>query len=325
MKNQPGNSWPNGWLVIINPNAGKRRGRKDWHIIESLLKEAGFRFDAVFTGEKGEALSLAGEHLKAGISKIIMVGGDGTANEVVNGIFHQEKIPVENIVLGMIPVGTGNDWGRMYRIPGNYKKAVEVLREGITFRQDVGYVTYKNQGGADDKRYFANSAGIGYDALVARKTNKLKESGKGGLLSYLSQLVSGLIKYKYNEIRLEIDGKVVFEGPFFTLSLGHCCYNGGGMKQLPYAIPDDGLFDVSVIKAVKKRIIFRNIPRVYDGSHVKLPFVNTHRGSEILLTGLSGPIPDLETDGESLGQGPFRFSVIPKSLNVIVNKDWSRE
>jgi YegS/Rv2252/BmrU family lipid kinase len=317
----PNKDWLKRWFVVVNKNAGNRKAGKDWTAIKELLTNNGFDFHAFFTNDRGDAVQIVRDQLEKGLRKMIVVGGDGTVNEAVNGIFGQGNLSATDVILGLVPVGTGNDWGRMYGTPKNYEEAVMLIKYGKVFHQDIGFVNFELDG-HEFTQYFANNSGIGYDARVAKETNKLKEKGRAGTLAYLSVLVSGLFKYRYQKIRMEIDGKTVFEGPYFTLTLGICSYNGGGMKQLPHAVPDDGQLEVTVIRAVRKDIIIRNLYKVYSGSHVKLPIVDTYRGSEVKIYGIDVEIPELETDGESYGEGPFSFGVLPKALGIIVRNDW---
>ena len=121
------------WYIIINPNAGKRKGAKDWHLISQLLTGAGIRFESVFTTHPHHAISLTKEAIASGWKKFVVVGGDGTMNEVVNGILEQQLVPSSDIQLGMISIGTGNDWARMFGIPFDYAGAVDTLRREQTF------------------------------------------------------------------------------------------------------------------------------------------------------------------------------------------------
>jgi YegS/Rv2252/BmrU family lipid kinase len=251
-----------------------------------------------------------------------VVGGDGTLNEVVNGMFRQDSCPTTDITLGMIMVGTGNDWGRMYNIKPKYKKAVKILRKQRLFVQDAAMVTYYD--GQDQKsRYFVNMAGMGYDALVAQMTNNLKEMGKGGPLAYMMNLFKGLFRYRHVQMRIEVDDALVFEGRVFSMSVGICKYNGGGMMQLPAAIPDDGLIDLTIIKNATKLDVVKHIKKLYDGTFIDLPIVETHRGRRVEINSLTAHPIFLETDGESLGHSPFRFSVIPRSVRIITGKNWN--
>jgi diacylglycerol kinase family enzyme len=214
----------------------------------------------------------------------------------------------------MIPVGSGNDWCRMFSIPFDYQKAIHVLKQKKVFLQDAGKVTYYHK---DDqvKRYFMNVAGMGYDALVAKKTNLLKEKGVGGQLTYLYFVFASLFQYKFIEAVIEVDGKLAFRGEIFSMNVGICKYNGGGMKQVPFAIPDDGLLDVTLIKKTSKWMVVRYARKLFDGSLVDLPMVDTYKG-EIIRIRSTGKV-FLETDGESLGHSPFIFEVLPRCIRIV--------
>lgn len=304
------------WMVIVNPNAGVRKGEKDWGKIYDLLYKSGLKFDSVFTKHKEHAIALTTKFIKKGYRKFLVVGGDGTLNEVVNGIFFQKNVPTDEFLIAMMPVGTGNDWCRMFNIPFNYRKAIKAVKQGETLIQDVGKVSYFISS-TPKRRYFVNVAGMGYDAVVAAKTNKDKEHGKGGVLTYLKNLFTSLLFYKHTNTEIIIDnnGKS-HKSETFSLSVGICKYNGGGMKQLPNAIPDDGLFDITLIKKLGKFTVLKQVKNLYDGSFINHPKVRTYRGASIQIE--SDPPINLEVDGESLGHSPFQFEIIPKSLRVVV-------
>lgn len=306
----------NQWMAIINPNAGIGRGKKDWELINQLLIKNDISFDTQFTKHKEHAIALTTKFIKKGYRKFLVVGGDGTLNEVINGIFFQKNIPTQEFTIGMIPIGTGNDWCRTFHIPFDYEKAIGVIKKGGTIYQDVGKVNYFNSKNPK-RRYFVNVAGIGYDAVVAAKTNKDKEMGKGGALTYLKNLFTSLLFFKHSETEITIDGQPeIRKNKTFSLSVGICKYNGGGMKQLPNAIPDDGLLDMTHIKKLGKFTVLKEVKNLYDGSFVKHPKVETLTGKFFYI--ISNPIITLEADGESLGHSPFTFEIIPKSLQVVV-------
>jgi YegS/Rv2252/BmrU family lipid kinase len=306
------------WYAIINPLAGSGKGKTDWPQIESLLKVNGIDFDFVFTTHKYHAVELTVNAINQGYKKLIAVGGDGTLNEIVNGVFIQTKYPTTEVVLGVIAVGTGNDWSRMYKIHSTYEGKISAIKTGNLFLQDVGKVEYE-ESKVKQARYFANAAGVGFDAEVARRTNKLKESGHHGKILYMGSLVRALFDYKPSLINIAIDGKKV-GGTIFSLTVGIGRYNGGGMMQLPNAISDDGLFDVTVIRQIRRFEVIRNIYRLYNGTILSHPKISGHTGKSVII---SSDIPiGLEVDGESLGVSPFTFGVVPKSINVIVGADF---
>jgi YegS/Rv2252/BmrU family lipid kinase len=306
------------WMVIVNPHAGVGKGEKDWGKIYDILVKYDIPFDSVFTKHKEHAISLTTKYIKKGYRKFIVAGGDGTLNEVLNGIFYQKNIPTADFLLSMIPVGTGNDWCRMFNIPFKYTGAVKAIKNEKVFTQDIGKVHYHNSKTLR-KRYFINVAGMGYDAIVAAKTNKDKEMGRGGVLTYLKNLISSLLFYKHSNTEVIIeDGKEHFKDKTFSLSVGICKYNGGGMMQLPHAIADDGLLDMTHIKKLGKLTVLKEVKNLYDGSFVNHPKVDTYTGKSFKIS--SEPPISLEVDGESLGHSPFEFEIIPKSLRVVTGK-----
>jgi YegS/Rv2252/BmrU family lipid kinase len=303
------------WLVIVNPNAGRKRGEKDWSQISGLLSLHDIDYNVVFTERKRHAIELTQRAINEGFRKIVAVGGDGTMNEVVNGVFLQETCPTNLITLGIITVGTGNDWGRMFGIPGDYEGAVRLISDGVTCLSDAGVVEYNTDQGRD-KRYFINIAGLGFDALVVRRTNAQKEKGKNSKAIYFYNLLSSLLLYRHTHTDVVIDGRLI-TNQTFTISLGIGRYSGGGMRQTPNAIHDDGLFDITIIKRMRKGEVIRSLKKLYDGTILDHPKTEGHIGRNIIIN--SQPAIHLEADGESLGYSPIEFNIVPTAVNVIVN------
>lgn len=301
------------WLVIINPNAGRRKGDRDWDKIRALLIHHNFNFHAIFTEQPRHAIEIARNYIEAGFKKIIVIGGDGTLNEVINGLFLQSKYPTTAITLGMITVGTGNDWGRMLNIPIDYEQAIITIKECRIFMQDAGIVRYQIEGDMVD-RYFVNIAGLGFDAIVTKKANRLKEKGRGGPFLYFANIFSSLINYRYVNALINIDGQNI-ENQIFSMNIGIGKYNGGGMMQVPGAIADDGLFDLTVIKRISKPDVILSLRKLYNGNIIRHPKVDTYTGKSITID--SDTRIHLETDGESLGHTPLEFQIIPRSVQVI--------
>ncbi len=309
----------NSTLLIINPNAGKKRVHRDWPEISRLLQEAGLSYDQVFTTGELDASRFAAEALKNGVKRIISIGGDGTLNEVVHGIMQRSTSNTTDIELALIPVGTGNDWTRMYGIPLDYKGSIATIAEGFTTLQDVGLVSYETPEGPK-KRWFVNVAGIGLDAEVVFDTNARKARGSGGKIAYLISLLKAMLQYRAREVSISIDGAKVFNGKLYSANIGVCRYSGGGMQQVPAAVPDDGLFDVTVIGKVGKGKVIRNVSGLYDGSFTKMKEVSTFRGTTVDIESSDSLL--LEVDGESLGRPPFNFSIQALALKVIVPKSY---
>lgn len=304
------------WFLIVNPVSGVGRCRKIWPKVHSLLKETGIDFDHVFTEYRGHAIELTKRAVQKGWRGIICMGGDGTKNEVIHGLFLQDYVPTSDITVAMIPAGIGNDWGKTIGIPYEYDKAIHAIKEGITFTQDTCLVEYYD-GKEHQKRYYSNIAGMGYDALVTERANHMKERGYSGTLPYLLSLFICLIRYRSTKVKIKIDD-IEIEDHVFSLNVGTCKYSGGGMMFLPDAIPDDGLLYMTVIKDLGKVEVLKNVRYLYDGTFIKHPRIEAFRGEKITV--YSRPKAYIEADGESLGHSPFQFSIIPRSLKVIVKK-----
>ena len=307
------------WLVIVNPKASIGKCEKDWPEIKNLLIESGFDFDFVLTEHPGHAIELVKNRItEQGYKKIISVGGDGTNNEVINGIFIQKRFPTTEITMGIVPIGTGNDWRRTFNFPEGYSNLMEVLKQGNLFCHDIGKVTYYNDGDTRE-RYFLNAAGTGLDEMVCNRTNQLKSKGKGGPIRYMLNTASCLLQFKCVHIKLEVDDQEVFDDEILSLSIGNGKYNGGGMKMMPNAIPDDGLFDITVVKKVGMLKFAASINNIYDGTFVdKLKEVTSYRGKKVRIVSIPAHKLLLETEGETLTNSPFVFEMLPKAINMIV-------
>ncbi len=310
------NSGNRDWFIIVNPNAGNGKGKKDWERISGLFGKEEIPVQAKFTTRKGQAIDFTGDAIEKGFRQIISVGGDGTLNEVVNGIFSQDKVSPGQVTIGMIPVGTGNDWGRMFGIPLVYEGAVKVIKERKTMLHDVGIISYYS-GSEQQKRYFLNIAGMGFEALVVKKTNRQKDKGKSNQALYFYTLVSSLLSYKITDAEIFIDGKRN-SAPIFSINIGNGRYCGGGMRQTPDAMPDDGLLDVTVIREMGRLEVIRSLKLLYDGTILSHPKVDGYRCKNVKVT--SESLIFIEADGESLGHTPAEFSIIPSGINIVYGR-----
>lgn len=305
------------WLAIVNPVAGKGKGLTDWPRISALLRESEISYDAYFTLHKYHATELTVRGIAAGYRRIIIVGGDGTIHEVVNGLFLQHEIPTTDVLLSVIAVGTGNDWMRMFGIARNYTEAIRAITEQHTFLQDVGRVTYL-ESRVSQVRYLANVGGVAYDAAVCRGFNLLKEKGYKGNWLYLRSAILQAIKYRCRTVDIECDGEKVFSGKLFTATVGICKYTGGGMSQTPYAVADDGLFDLTVIPKMNRIALFSRFGTLYNDNIYNISGVTLYRGARLAISCPDSEIR-LEMDGEILGSSDFTFEIVPRAIKIIVS------
>ncbi len=304
------------WFAIVNPVAGSGKGLTDWPLISRLLREHDIVPEYVFTERKYHAIELAVEAVKKGYRKIIVVGGDGTIHEVVNGLFIQKEVPTQEILIAVIAVGTGNDWIRMFGIPRKYSEAIRAIAEGHSFLQDVGVISYYKSH-YKQTRYMANVAGIGFDAFVNRKYNKLKEEGKTSKRLYLWSTLKAVFRYSSTGVKIWIDDELVVNDFVYSATVGIGKYNGGGMIQVPEAIADDGLFDVTIIRKLGKLGVVRRFRSLYNGKIYNIKKVSFARGRKIRVE--STPEIRVEVDGEALGFSPFEFEMIDRAIRVVVS------
>jgi YegS/Rv2252/BmrU family lipid kinase len=301
------------WMVIVNPNAGNGKGKKDWGKISSNLKRYGINYKELFTEKKGHAIELSKKVVETGFRKILSVGGDGTLNEIVNGVFNQTACSTKDITIGSIPVGTGNDWGRMFGIPLDYEGAIKIIKEAKLMLHDIGVISFFN-GSEKGKRYFINIAGLGFESVVVKRTNAQKEKGRSGKAIYFYNLLMSLLSYKNTKAEIVIDG-IKSQANIFSINVGNGRYCGGGMRQTPDAIPNDGILDVTVIKEMGKLEIILNLNKLYTGTILDHPKIDGYTCKNLLAS--SEKILFAEADGEHLGHTPVEFNIIPSAINIV--------
>ena len=302
-------------FFIVNPNSGNDKGRI-WKEIFSYLDEKGIQYNHYLTKSAGDAIVNIPRILNEGHRNIIVLGGDGTTNEVLNGIFSQTDVPYSEICLGSISMGTANDWNRYYGWENDYKASIErLLKHNIT-KQDVGVVTFSENGERKTK-YFINSIGFCFDAEIVKMTNELSHEQRGKEITYLLSLLKCLIKNKKHNVCIE-SNDFNFNGKVLSISIANGKYSGGGMQQTPDAIINDGAYDISVFGDISKFFVIKNVNRLYNGTikqitHNNLTFART---AEKITVSFDTPTY-AETDGEIIGDGPYEISMIKGGLNVI--------
>ena len=277
------------WFVIVNPVAGSGRGLDHFPQISKHLRDAHILCEPVFTEHKFHATELTVTAVREGYRRIIVVGGDGTLHEVVNGLFIQQEVCPDEVLVAVVAVGTGNDWVRTFGISNRYQDAVKAISEGYSFLQDVGVVSYE-EAHYRQSRYMANVAGAGFDAHVVRKLSHLKKKGHRSRWRYTWCLVKNFFRYKSTGVKVWVDDRLVYNNLLLSAAIGICKFNGGGIQQLPAAVADDG----------------RHILQ--------------ERGSRIRIE--SSPEVSVEIDGEPLGHTPLEFSILHRAIRIVVARDF---
>jgi YegS/Rv2252/BmrU family lipid kinase len=304
----------NKWMLIINPKAGNGKGEREWENISKMMSFEEIPFDHKFSTHPFHAIEIVKQKIAEGYRKFVAVGGDGTLHDVVNGIMQEENEIIKESCVAVIPVGNGNDWCRTYNVPFDYASAIQVIKKEKHILQDLAQISFI-ENGEQKNRYIINMAGIGFDAVVCQKVTQQKEKGKSGQTRYLINLFSSLMSYKSMSASVEIDGKKT-DGELFTMNVGVCQYNGGGMKQLPKALPADGFLDVMITRKISKSKIIRKIKMLFDGSFIELPEVMSCKAKNVKVNSQTHLL--IEIDGEIMGGNPYEFNLIPKAINVVI-------
>ncbi|MBN1644069.1 MAG: diacylglycerol kinase family lipid kinase, partial [Dehalococcoidales bacterium] len=246
--------------LIVNPAAGAGRTAKKWPHISRLLKKIGLKFEHDITEAPGHAIELAKAAVGKGYKFVVSVGGDGTINEIVNGLYSTGMI--KDVDLGIIGTGTGSDYIRTIGVSKYYQIACQHLLNPRKISVDLGLVESLNNN-VPIRRIFANFAGLGFDAEVVRATTK-KYKSLGGKPAYLMGLLSTLLTYKNRNVHLTLDGQKE-DRKICTIVVSNGRYGGGSMMLAPQADPSDGTFDVVIIGDITKPDLLRSIPRIYRG------------------------------------------------------------
>jgi len=286
-------------LFIVNPAAGRGRGYRAAQRINAFLEKFGLKPRFLVSSGPGDAAMKARGAASSGVARIVVIGGDGTVQEVASGIAGTE------VGLGIVPAGSGNDFIKAFGIPEDIYQALEVAFLGQVRPIDVGLI---------GDRHFVNMVGIGFDALVAAENLKLKYLK--GFVGYLYALAKVFLRYRSPHVRIESDG-FSFEGKVLLVAIGNgiCC--GGGFYLTPDALPDDGEFDVCIIRDIPKARIAKDIGKVFKGTHTELEPVVMYRCKGLRIES-DLPLP-IHADGEVLPQGIKEVSIdiFPRSLKVV--------
>ena len=297
--------------VIVNPVAGAYSTRRKWHIISRLLRRVGLSFDFQYTEGVGHAIELARAAASDGYRYLVAVGGDGTVNEVANGILYSTGATKTS--LGIISTGTGSDFVRSVGISRDYSSACSSLTSSRRLSIDVGVVEYQSKG-QTLRRFFVNAAGVGFDAAVVEETERLPKYF-GGTIPYLAGLVRTLFSYKNKSVVLNIENEVE-SGRVLNVVVANGGYVGGGMHIAPQAELGDSLLDVVIIGDVGKFELLKALPTVYKGTHIDHPKVRMKKATHINIESPERML--VYADGELLGECPASFWLMPSALSIVV-------
>jgi len=299
-------------LLIVNPRSANGATGRRWQRIEQRLRAILPQFDAVFTGRPGDATRLAAG-AAAEYEVVTAVGGDGTINEVVNGLVSEDGT-LRAAALGIIPRGTGSDLVRSLRIPHSLDAAAAVLARGERREVDIGRARVCGFDGAPVTRYFINEAELGMGAAVSDAVNRSSKRF-GGAVSFLWGILATVLRYRDRAVSFSIDG-----GPAETVLLNNAwiangSYSGGGIASAPQARLDDGLLDLVRVGHAGLVGRARAFAGLRSGAFVRLPHVSYGKVRCVNAVAAT-PVP-VEVDGDLIGTLPATFDLLPVRLPVI--------
>lgn len=306
-------------FLIVNPaSASGRTGRHFDRIARAVRASVG-DFECAFTRARGDGVRLARQALASGGKLVVAVGGDGTASEVIDGLTGETGPRDPEAHFGFIPRGTGGDLCRTLGIDPDVDSAARTLASRDVAVLDLGRLELVGPDGAPATRHFANVAGFGVSGEVSALVNRgLKlPSGK---LSYMLASARALMSWSDQPVRWRVDGGVWHEERITAISVCNGRYFGGGMKVAPDARMDDGLFDVVVWKAFGMGDFIAKRPMLYDGTHVRLENTRVLRARTVEAEPLEGARVRIDSDGESPGRLPARFTILPGALRIRVGR-----
>lgn len=308
------------YKFIVNPVSGRGAGQKAIPLLEQSLHAQSFDYDLVVTQRPWHACELALKAAEAGSDAVIAVGGDGTANEVLNGLMQARLKGIKTPALGVVCVGRGNDFAYGMEIPPTVEEGIQVLKEDFRKTIDVGYV----EGGLYPQgRYFGNGVGIGFDAVVGFEALKL--APLSGFLSYIVAALKTIFLY-FNAplVKIQLDNETL-EQPALMVSVMNGRRMGGGFMMAPESQTGDGKLDVCIAGQVSRTGILSLIPRFMQGTQQGHPAIRFARIETISVSAIEGKLP-AHSDGETLcTDGEYlSMKIIPQALDIICTNNQKR-
>ena len=310
-------------LVIVNPKSAAGSTESRWAEVASDLRAHFGAFQVAFTKKAGDGIELAKRGADSGRQFIIAGGGDGTINEVANGILESGK----DIELGILPSGTGGDFRRTLGMPTNAREAAILLKNGETKTIDVGKVTFFNHQNEQISRFFLNVSSFGLSAAIIERVKTtaslkwLPNDLLRGKSSFALSTLQEVLGLNFITVRVKIDGKEEKSLNTINFSVCNSRFFGGGMKIAPEASINDGLLDVVNIGDIKTAKIILNAYKLYSGTHLDLTEVKSTQATRIEVSSSNrNQTIHLETDGELPGRLPAIYEIVPNALKIRVPK-----
>jgi diacylglycerol kinase (ATP) len=301
------------YRIIVNPTAGRGASGQAIPEVERLLSTHGLEFDLVCTERPWHAAELAQESAVAGYDVVVAVGGDGTANEVLNGLMQAKQAGADKAAMGILCVGRGNDFAYGMSIPPDLEGGCQALAQGHRRTVDVGRVV----GGLFPQgRFFGNGVGIGFDAVVGFEAVKM--TWLSGFPSYIVAVLKTVFLYFEAPLtKIEYAEQTITQ-PSLMISIMNGRRMGGGFYMAPQGEPDDGVFDLCIAREVSRARIFSLIPHFLKGTQATQEPIRMLQARRVVVTALEGALP-AHADGETLcveGQR-LEMELLPGQIEII--------
>lgn len=307
-------------FAVVNPRSGGGRTAREWPQIECALRDVYPGMRVAMTQAHGEATLLVRAALAEGHEEIVAVGGDGTINEAVNGFFDIEGAIAPDAVLAFVTSGTGGDFRKTFGIAAGYAAAIAHLKDAKPKPVDIGRVSCLTMEGEPTFRHFANIASIGLSGVIVDSVNRARIAKLfGGQFAFAFHSALAMLTYRDQTVRIRVDGAYDEIARISTMAVANGQFFGGGMRVAPHAIPDDGLFDVIIMGGTPKRQALAEMKHLYTGEHLNSPSVRALRGAKVVAAPVAetmGRPVLIEADGESAGQLPATFEILPQALQL---------
>jgi len=309
------------WFIIINPHAGSGKTMSQWTLAQKVLDYLRISYTTVLTNHMYHAVELAYNAASKGYRKILAVGGDGSAHEAYNGVLsYCEETDTDPALfyVGVVPIGSGNDWIKSLDLPNDTEKMIEILAQGYCGKEDVVKMTFGN----DPKPHFIlNVAGLGFDSHVCQRVNFQKSNGIRHKMIYANALQHTIRNLSPINIEIIADDRKVFSGSCFSVAFGVGKYSGGGMRQTSDALMDDGLVDMMIVPKCNLKKIIMEMPRLLKGTIRESGHIVYVQARHIQILPLDSQSADIvEIDGELEGKLPLDITVTGRQINVPARK-----
>ncbi len=289
-------------------------------LIEGLKRslDENHEITILMTTHHGHAIALAEQVLNNGHTHIIAVGGDGTINEIVNGIMnsrvHLDTETWAKIRLGIIPKGTGNDFVKSLRLPADLNGMRSLIKEDQYRAVDLGLVSFRTKEHQEASRYFANITDLGLGGVVAEQLSR-SSKWMGKTLTYQLSIIRTFLSYKHQAVSVATDSWK-YAGRIMNLIIANGQYFGSGLGIAPEASVTDGLFDVIVVGEISVLDYVKNLPRLRNSIPIQHPEVRYHTATELTINSPDHQLP-IDMDGEFIGYAPMKVSIIKGAVKIL--------